>query len=696
MKNKIFPLTFMWLLWVCLLPALVFSQQKVKEKDLAPRFQEFLKLTKYIILEREEDVFMQLTSDRDRDIFIEAFWRQRDPTPGTPDNEYKIEHIRRFNYANRILKRGAVRPGWMTDMGRIYIILGEPTSKEYFETSMGIYPVQVWYYYGDSSRGLPTHFAIVFFKRSGAGEFRLYDHVSDGPTALLVEGKQMDPVDFEAMYEKIRELAPTLSLVSHSMIPGDIPFHYQPEPINNIYMANVFDAPKKDVNPSYATHFLDLIGVVSSDYMTNYVESDSQVELLRDPILGIDFLHFSIVPQSVSIDYYEPNDQYFCNFTLSASIRIDDDNIVFQYTKEFPFYFAPDELQRIQENGIAIEDSFPIVNGQYKFIVLLQNSVGKEFCHLEKDISIPPKTGLPHIAGLLLGYKTQSFERNLHIPYKLLDRKLIVDPGNTFGHGDQITVFVNLTNVSRELWDKGEVHFEIQGQKLNNPQQKSFKMKLLNNPFKEVMIMEYTFPALDLTPDYYEMTASLYDETGAKFDSRTQQLIISPEAAVAHPISHSKAFSLANSFYYFYALAKQYEKIKDWENAEIHYARAYQSNPNFKPGLKDYANYLFIVKKYEQILELVDDIKNDENLSFEFFLLQGKALMGMERYQEAIQSFQKGNEIYDSDTGLLNSLGLCYYRIGEFQNALDVFTASLKLNSGQQEIKDLVSEIQKK
>ena len=83
MKNRI----LVFILTLYLLPALVFSQQKVKEKDLSPRFQDFLKLTKYIILDQEEDVFLQLASDRDRDIFIESFWKQRDPTTGTPDNE---------------------------------------------------------------------------------------------------------------------------------------------------------------------------------------------------------------------------------------------------------------------------------------------------------------------------------------------------------------------------------------------------------------------------------------------------------------------------------------------------------------------------------------------------------------------------------------------------------------------------------
>ena len=98
---------------------LLFAQQKVKEKDLLQRFQDWLNHTRYIMYEEEREVFLQLSSERERDIFIETFWKQRDPTPGTPQNEYKDEHIRRFQYANKWFSRSSSKPGWMTDRGEI-------------------------------------------------------------------------------------------------------------------------------------------------------------------------------------------------------------------------------------------------------------------------------------------------------------------------------------------------------------------------------------------------------------------------------------------------------------------------------------------------------------------------------------------------------------------------------------------------
>jgi GWxTD domain-containing protein len=78
----------------------------------------------YIITTEERQAFMQLSNDEERDNFIEAFWQRRDPTPDTPENEYKEEHYQRIAYANEHFAAGV--PGWRTDRGRIYISYGKP------------------------------------------------------------------------------------------------------------------------------------------------------------------------------------------------------------------------------------------------------------------------------------------------------------------------------------------------------------------------------------------------------------------------------------------------------------------------------------------------------------------------------------------------------------------------------------------
>ena len=677
-----------------LIGSLLFSGQKIKEKDLPQRYREWLKLTRYIIRPEEKNVFMQLTNDRERDVFIETFWKQRDPTPGTPENEYKEEHIKRFNYANSYFRRSSAREGWMTDMGRFHIILGPPVSIERFEGSKGIYPVQVWYYYGDKEKGLPPHFALVFFKKGGAGEYKLYDPFTDGPTSILIEGKRMDQTNYEEMFDKLREIAPTLAPVSLSMIPGDIPFNYQPSLRNNIILADILESPKKEVSPTYATHFLNYKGIVSTEYLTNYVENETEISLVQDPIFDFNFLHFSIVPKSISIDYYEPKNQYYCNFKLDVSLRIED-NIIFQYSKDFPFYFPAEDINKIRGNGISLEDSFPIIEGKYKLIILLQNSVGKEFSVFEKNIFIPEESELPQIIGPFLGYKFKDYDRSLHVPFKILDKKLLVDPKNTFSSTENIAILFNLSNVKENLWEGGEVEVFIRGLRERDPSIKSFYLKLKDYSFNKILNIDHSIPARELTPDYYEMKLILRDEKGETIDEKVTNFIVSHLEMISHPIARTKCVPLSERFLYYYMLADQYERVNHYEKAEASFKRAYELKPDYKKGLVRYSNFLLRVKKLDKALELIETLREDEILKFDYYLIKGIAFAGMGHYSNAINNLLEGNKIYNSDTRLLNCLGFCYYKMKQKNKALKVLKTSLRLNPEQKKIEELIEEIER-
>jgi GWxTD domain-containing protein len=78
----------------------------------------------YIVSAEERNAFVALSTDAERDQFIEQFWLRRDPTPGTAENEFKEEHYRRIAYANEHYASSV--PGWQTDRGRIYIMYGPP------------------------------------------------------------------------------------------------------------------------------------------------------------------------------------------------------------------------------------------------------------------------------------------------------------------------------------------------------------------------------------------------------------------------------------------------------------------------------------------------------------------------------------------------------------------------------------------
>src|SRR5262249_49105943 len=79
-----------------------------------------------IITAQEEAAFRKLATDAERQSFVDIFWRRRDPTPDTEENEYKEEFYRRKAYADEHFSAG--KPGSKTDRGLLYIIRGAPDS----------------------------------------------------------------------------------------------------------------------------------------------------------------------------------------------------------------------------------------------------------------------------------------------------------------------------------------------------------------------------------------------------------------------------------------------------------------------------------------------------------------------------------------------------------------------------------------
>lgn len=94
----------------------------------------------YIITDAERNIFNQLQSNGDREIFIEQFWARRNPAPGAVKNSFRAEHYRRIGYANEHFGSKAGTPGWKTDRGRIYITFGPPDEIDSHPLASGTKP----------------------------------------------------------------------------------------------------------------------------------------------------------------------------------------------------------------------------------------------------------------------------------------------------------------------------------------------------------------------------------------------------------------------------------------------------------------------------------------------------------------------------------------------------------------------------
>ena len=151
----------------------------------------------YIITKEEKKAFDALTTDEERENFIENFWRRRDPNPDTEENEYREEYYERIAYANEHYTSGI--PGWKTDRGRIYITWGKPVSVESHPSggsydrpsyegggSTTTYPFEIWFYRHLDNVG--DGIEIEFVDPTGTGEYRIARNANEKDALLMVPG----------------------------------------------------------------------------------------------------------------------------------------------------------------------------------------------------------------------------------------------------------------------------------------------------------------------------------------------------------------------------------------------------------------------------------------------------------------------------------------------------------------------------
>jgi len=162
---------------------------------------------------------------------------------------------------------------------------------------------------------------------------------------------------------------------------------------------------------------------------------------------------------------------------------------------------------------------------------------------------------------------------------------------------------------------------------------------------------------------------------------------------IARPVVLSRTFPRTSVHLQFLALANQSEKVGDTLVAEAYYDKALRLVPENPEATAYYCGFLMRTRQFERALSLIETVKADPTLQFDYYIIKGKALRELGRCEEAIPLLEAGNKLYNSDTRLLNALGYCYYKTGQKAQALEALNASLRLNPDQADTKALVEEI---
>ncbi len=374
----------------------VAAQEETEPAELALRHRQWLEEdVVYIVSEFERQAFLLLTNDEARDAFMVAFWRERDPTPGTAKNEGLEEHERRIAHANRFLGRGSPRAGWRSDQGRIYIQLGEPGDMQSFRDPRGFWPIDLWFYRTDPrATGLPPFFYVMFFRPQMGGEFRIYDPITDGPGALAkqISLQMASPAEIVSLLKV--NVGAEVALASINLIPTERTSFMDPRASagNAILFAAIEEAPSKGVNLQYASTFVANRGEVDAAVVYSSIPVELSTAAFWDE-RGMPYLHYGVqVPQErLLIGEYDRD--YYLSLAVTVDISDLRGEMIVSGGDEIEQHFDEERAEVIVRVPLAFYDRMELVPGVYDIAVTLRNRVTDETSLARTRVSVPFASG---------------------------------------------------------------------------------------------------------------------------------------------------------------------------------------------------------------------------------------------------------------------------------------------------------------
>jgi len=662
-----------------------FSLPAVSEKELIkklpPQYQTWLREeVVYIIAAKEKEVFLQLTSDLERDAFIKAFWKQRDPNPNTPENEFQIEHYRRIKYANNWFGKESPAPGWRSDQGRIYIQLGEPKSIDRIENKTELRNMIIWYYQGMMEYGLPNAFNVLFFKRDYTGDYELYSPVRFGPQYLMADYAG-DMTDYQTAYVALQNIEPAIAELSLNLIPGESS-GYSPSMSSELLITNKIPmAPTKKVNTVYAEKMLHYKDMVEIDYTANFIESSKVVTVVRQPAAGNYFVHYLIEPKKLTFEQY--NDKFYTTLEIFGNVADAQNRSVFQFKKSIPIEFDEAQMVKIKNKLFSFQDMFPLIPGKYKLTILLKNTVSKEFTSIESDIEIPENPA-PGIGPLLLANKMieNSSYKGQSKPFLINDQQLVPSPRNDFMVSDTLYLFFQLPALSGDLKNQGSLQFDILK---DNASVMSIVKKIGDYPGLPDVLER--FPLAALKAANYVMRVTLLSPQGKPLDVKEDFFYITPMPVLPRPWLLSVPLYSATAPQYWNDLGNQYLNLKNLPQARTLLEKAYHLSPQTSRFALDYCRVLMEMNDYQQAKNIALLLFKNQDKK-EFIPILAQASQALNQNSDAVDYYKQYIAHFGASPKILNALGECYLAMGNGPEALLAWEKSLVIDPKQEKLKE--------
>jgi len=393
------------------------SAQKEKEPLSQWSKQWLEEVVPYIITDAEREVFISLPTEADRGKFIESFWKNRDPDPQTPENEFKIDYYNRIALANKFFGYSGIQ-GWRTDRGKIFIMLGPPSEIQRemtpTQTSYSAFhgPKEVWNYWGLPNPNLPYNMEFVFVDKFGSGNYVLEN-------SLRLTEMGSSPFDIDSMHYFFDDM------------------EYLSEA-----MKNPFDNLDKlrGIITTQVTY--DRIPIQFDLYFLKGSEQKTYVPLT------LEIPYSSLTHKEIGIEYH-----YSVTAMVDASNELGQ--IVFERSKDFEFKHVPDRSDPLASKTFQMQTSLSLESDTYNIHLLVLDNLSGSVGTVHQEFYVPDfNTEELSLSDIFLWSEDKA-------KVKEVDRqkeKVSADRNRSYSSDEELAVFFEVYNLTLDP-DTGKNRF---------------------------------------------------------------------------------------------------------------------------------------------------------------------------------------------------------------------------------------------
>jgi GWxTD domain-containing protein len=418
----------------------------------------------YIITDEERKAFKQMSTDDEREQFVEQFWLRRDPTPDTVENEFKEEHYRRIAYANEHYASGI--PGWKTDRGRIYITFGppdeidshpsggdyeRPTAEGGGETTT--YPFEDWRY--RYIEGIGNNIEIEFVDTTLSGEYHMTMDPSEKDALLYIPGAGLTLAESMGTADKSQRFNNTdgTHMAPNNMMPASY---------NEFSRLEQF-AKLQQPPP---VKFKDLEAAITTRITYNILPMQVRVDYVR--------VTESSVVANITIQFENKDLQFQSKTGVEKAVvnvlgRISNMTRRPINTFEYPLEVdaPPDMLQKFTALSSIYQQSVPLKPGLYRLNIVAKDLTAGTMNNYEMKLDVPhfdedklASTGVI-LADQIQKLPTKSIGGGM---FAIGDSKVRPRLGNKFKRNESMGIYLQVYNFGpdeKTQKPSGSIEYEV-------------------------------------------------------------------------------------------------------------------------------------------------------------------------------------------------------------------------------------------